>query len=224
MKKTTQKEILVIDDDQDTQAFLKKILTNAGFKCSQALSADQGIEMVQNVVPHLVLLDYKLQEEVGFKVIQFMKSLPAYRHTPIIMMSATISKKLVLKAISAGATEFIGKPLQPAMLIQRIKKVLKSFEYPMVQLSQGNEVNVTSVGDIIRINELGFILQSTIKLAKGVKLQVKSDFLKSMGASPCLTEIQTEAVVANPGIYRNEVRFKGMDEKTAKKIRGIKRT
>ncbi|MCR9205429.1 MAG: hypothetical protein NXH75_12675, partial [Halobacteriovoraceae bacterium] len=139
-------------------------------------------------------------------------------------MSATINKKLVIQALAAGATEFIGKPLQSAMLLQRIKKILKDFEYPMVKLDKGNDVEATSVGDIIRINEMGCILQSSIKLAKGVKLNVKSDFLKSMGASPCLTEIQSEAIVANPGVYRNEVKFKGMDEQTAKKIRNIKWT
>jgi hypothetical protein len=110
------------------------------------------------------------------------------------------------------------------MLLQRIKKILKDFEYPMVKLDKGNDVEATSVGDIIRINEMGCILQSSIKLAKGVKLNIKSEFLKSMGASPCLTEIQSEAIVANPGVYRNEVKFKGMDEQTAKKIRNIKWT
>lgn len=224
MKKSGPKEILVIDDDPDVQIYLKKILENAGFKFSQALDVQEGISKIQEVVPHLVLLDYRLQEDVGFKIIQFMKKVPAFRNIPIIMMSATINKKLIIKSIEAGATEFIAKPLQAPMLIQRLKKILKDFALPIIHLGENNLAQATSVGDIIKINELGFFLQSSIKLAKGAKLQVKSDFLKTMGASPCLTETQTEAIVANPGVYRNEVRFRGMDEKTARKIRNIKRT
>lgn len=222
MQKKVSKEILIIDDDIDTQNFLKKILETAGFRCSQALNVSEGLNLLTEVAPHLVLLDFKLQEDDGFKIIREMRSLSAFKQTPIVMMSATQTKKLIMRSIEAGANEFMAKPLQPHLLLQRIKKLLKDYELPILNLPLGHKVRAKSVGELIKINEMGVILQSTIKLAKPARLEVESDFLKSLGASPCLTEISTEAVVANPGIYRNEVRFRGMDEKTAKKIRNIR--
>ncbi|MCF8059816.1 MAG: response regulator, partial [Bacteriovoracaceae bacterium] len=76
MKQPTKstKEILVIDDDSDTQIFLKKILNGAGFSCSVAGDVESGSNAIQTQAPHLILLDYKLGQESGFEVKEFLRS------------------------------------------------------------------------------------------------------------------------------------------------------
>ncbi len=220
----TSKEILVIDDDEDTQNFLKKILETAGFQYGQADNVENGVLAIQKQAPHLILLDYKLGEESGFEVIKFLKSHSAYSRIPVFMISATVSKKLVISSIAAGANEFIGKPLKPNTLLQRIKKILKQHELPILKFKENPKVSARSIGELIKINEMGLILQSSIKFTGKSSLFIKSDFLKVLGASPCRTNTAAPAVVANPGVYRNEVLFQGMDEKTARNIRNIKTT
>ena len=218
------KDILVIDDDIDTQIFLKKILETAGYRCSGASDLEEGKLSVESRAPHLILLDFKLGESSGFDVINFLKSKPAFSKIPVIMISATVSKKLVLRSIAAGAIEFMGKPLKPTILLQRLKKILKQHELPVLKFETPKKVQGKSIGEIIKINELGLILQSSIKLTQKVPLRIESKFLKNLGASPCTTHTSGPAKVLNPGVYRNEVAFKGMDEKTAQKIRNIKIT
>lgn len=153
---------------------------------------------------------------------KFLKENHAYSKIPVVMISATTSKKLVLKSIAAGAIEFIDKPLKPTILLQRLKKILKEHELPVVKFDRAKKIKAHSVGEIIKINELGLILQSSLKLTEKTELTIESHFLKGLGASPCQTKVSSPAKVPQPGTYRNEVAFRGMDEKTARKIRNIK--
>lgn len=155
-----------------------------------------------------------------------LRQIHGFSHIPVILMSANTSKKLVVASVAKGASEFMGKPLKAPILLQRLKKLLQDFELNPVQFNeeQGVEVDATLIGDLIRINEMGLILQSSIKFARETSLFIESDYLKALGASPCETKTAGPAKVANPGVYRNEVHFRGMDEKTAQKIRNIKIT
>ncbi|MEC7275493.1 MAG: response regulator [Bdellovibrionota bacterium] len=225
-KAKSKKDILVIDDDSDTQLWLKKILEGAGYHCRFAANVDEGIQQVKEHASHLIILDYRLENEIGFEVVEFLRNSSHYKNIPIVMISASANKKVVLNAFIIGANEFLAKPLNPALLLQTIKKHLKLNELPSIKFEEDKapSVQVKSIGDLIKINELGFILQSSIKLAPKTKLIFTSQYLKTMGASPCETITNDVASVAKPGTYRNEVKFKGMDEATAKRIRNIKIT
>lgn len=218
------KDILIIDDDLDTQNFLKKILETAGYRTSQATNLEEAKLSIKSTAPHLILLDFKLGEASGFDVINYLKDQAAFSKIPIVMISATVSKKLVLRSITAGALEFMGKPLKPAVLLQRLKKILKQHELPVLKLEQPKKIMAKSVGEIIKINEFNLILQSSIKIKVDTEVTIESKFLKNLGASPCKTTTTSPAKVPNPGVYRSEVSFKGMDEKTARNIRNIKIT
>ena len=64
-KAKSKKEILVIDDDSDTQLWLKKILEGAGYHCRFAANVDEGIQQVKEHASHLIILDYRLENEIG---------------------------------------------------------------------------------------------------------------------------------------------------------------
>lgn len=222
-KPRSRKEILVIDDDKDIQNLLKKILEGAGYHCRLANNVEEGINSIKTFASHLIILDYKLNEEIGFEVIDFLRKSNAFKNIPLIMISANADKKVVLQAFIIGANEFMAKPLNPSILLQTIKKHLKLHELPVIKFEENSPVvEGKSIGEIIKINELGYVLQSSVKLAPKSKIITESKFLNTIGAGPCGTYTHELASVARPGTYRNEVKFRGMDEKTAKKIRNIK--
>ncbi len=222
-KPKSKKHILVIDDDEDIQNFLRKILEGAGYHCRFAANVEEGISSVKTFAPHLIILDYKLNEEIGFEVIEFLRASQSYKNTPLILISAKADKKIVLQGFIIGANEFMAKPINPSILLQTIKKHLKLHELPIIKYEQERPiVRGKSIGDIIKINELGMVLQSSVKLFPKVKIDIESPFLNKIGAGPCNTFTHDLATVPKPGTYRNEIKFRGMDEKTAKKIRNIK--
>ncbi len=224
LKRRDQKEILVIDDDQDTRTYLKKILENARYSYSEASNIEKATTAIEKKAPHLILLDYKLGEDNGFQVMSQLKGAQGYANIPVIMVSATTTKKLVVASVAKGAVEFMGKPLKAPVLLQKLKKILQDYELGSVTFDSPQTVKASIHGDLIRINEMGVILQSSVKFARETSLVINSEYLKKMGASPCSTETAGPAKVANPGVYRNEVHFRGMDEKTAQRIRNIKVT
>lgn len=195
---------------------------------SCAEPVEDGVEAIEKKAPHLILLDYKLGEQSGFDVMVCLRMLKGYSHIPVIMMSANTSKKLVVAAVAQGATEFMGKTIKAPILLGRIKKLLQDFELTPITFTKESGANTKikgkALGDLIRINEMGLILQSSIKFTTDCPLSIESEYLKKLGACPCPTSTAGPAKVPNPGVYRNEIHFRGMDEKTAQKIRNIKVT
>lgn len=216
------KEILVIDDDIDILNFIQKILENAGYSVLHGSSVDDAIELIDRFAPHLILLDYKLQNHKGIELFKFLAQ-GQYSQTPVIMMSALDSKKLNEQCLALGAVDFLNKPLQPNLLLQRIKKYLKDYELPEITFKKDAPVISVHVPiECLKINEISMIIQSGIKIAAGLKLDIDSKFLKDTGLEGCQFFSVGESKVANPGIYNTEVLIKGLDEKTAKKIRQMR--
>jgi|GEM_PF-1146283 len=216
------KTVLVIDDDLDTLAFMNKILTNAGYEFLQAVSVKESQITIQNFAPHLILVDYKLGEENGFEILNYLKSVNSMRLIPVVMMSSTVNKKLVLQALSSGALEFIGKPLKAATIVQKVKKILKQHELPTIIFKESPKVLAKCIAETIKINEMNVLLQSSVKFDTKTPLKIDSAFFNNLGANNCRFNTEGEPFVANPGVYRTKVNFKGMNENTARKIRNIK--
>lgn len=224
MNAKIRKDILVIENDPKTGDFIKKILENAGYNFSQAFEHQGATEIIEKGAPHLILLDHKLDAQNGHKIIKFLKDSNIYSKIPLVVMTSSKNKKAVLGALSSGAQELVHKPITPQTLLQKLKKVLKSTELPELILSEPKPVEATFLGEIIKINELGLLLQSSIKFTGSTEISIKSEFLKRLGADHCQTTTNNEAKVANPGVYRNEVLLRGMDEQTAQNIRKQKKT
>ena len=224
MNAKIKKDILVVEAIPDDAGFLKKILETAGYNFLEANSPETAINVIEKSAPHLILLDHKLDATSGNQIIQFLKQSAAYSKIPLIIMSASKSKKVILGALSNGAQELVYKPIMPQTLLQKLKKVLKSTELPEIVFSDQAPIKGTFLGEIIKINELGLVLQSSVKFNGETPLDISSSFLERLGANHCQTTTTSEAKVANPGVYRNEVLLRGMDEKTAQNIRKQKKT
>jgi DNA-binding NtrC family response regulator len=221
-KPKIKKDILVVDPDYDTTVFLQKILETAGYNTLVSQEAESALNSIESNTPHIILIDQSLPA-LG-EILNFLKTSSVYSKIPLVLMTASKSKKLLLKALSNGAQDIVYKPIMPQTLLQKLKKVLKGREFPHVNFENPEKVKATFLGEIIKINELGLILQSSIKFKGETPLSIESAFLKRLGAHHCQTKTTTEAKVANPGVYRNEVMLRGMDEATAQTIRKQKKT
>jgi len=195
-----KKDILIIEPDLDGALFLKKVLKTAGYNCLEAHDAAAGIASIEEHSPHLIMLDQSLNSRANNAVMSFINQSSAYSKIPLILMTATKNKKIVLGALSDGAQEFVYKPIMPQTLLQKLKKIFKTHELS------------------------GVTFQSSVKFKGNTPVVLNSSFLERLGADHCQTKTTTEARVANPGVYRNEVLLRGMDEKTAQNIRKQKKT
>ena len=111
--------ILVVDDDLTTRLTLTKILQKEGYEVAQAVSGQAAVEWLAiHSVPDLVLLDVVMPGMDGFEVCEHIRRLDS--RVPVVMLTGLDDVIAIDKAFAQGATDFITKPINWALLIRRV--------------------------------------------------------------------------------------------------------
>ena len=134
-------QILIVDDEKDILEFLSYNLNKEGFSVITARNGQEGLEYVKQHNPELIILDVMMPEMDGIEVCQQIRSL-ALNHQPFILfLTARSEEYSELAGFSAGADDYITKPIKPKLLISRVKAILR----------RGNlktKENIIAIGDI----------------------------------------------------------------------------
>lgn len=116
-----KKRILVVDDDQDILFVLKLMLEMKGYTVE--LSSDPGkLLKMDTELPSLLLLDIWMGNYDGREICQQLKSDPATKDLPVILLSA--SRDIEQSAKDAGADDFLAKPFEQKHLLEKIVKYI----------------------------------------------------------------------------------------------------
>ncbi len=120
--------ILAIDDKKDNLISLSAVLKFMipGCEVITATSGPEGIRQAESRQPDTILLDIKMPDMDGYEVCRILKSNPATKHIPVIMISAirTESKDLV-KGLDSGADVYLAKPIDEYVLTAQVKTALR---------------------------------------------------------------------------------------------------
>jgi DNA-binding response OmpR family regulator len=116
--------VLCIDDDRVTLTILQDTLASHGFAVATALDGPQGLAAARRDRPHLILIDIMMPGLDGFEVCRRLRADPAFRETPLIILTAMDDPKLNVKGFQAGATLALRKPFQPQKLVSTIQTAL----------------------------------------------------------------------------------------------------
>ena len=139
--------ILVIDDDKDLRFNLSSILKDEGYDVLAVEDGREALKILQGDCPDLVLLDMRLPEMDGMKILEKMKELN--HNLAIIMLTAYTDVKDAVKAMRLGVYDYIAKPFDNEELILTIKKAL-STQY----LSREVETLRRRLGERLAIEEV----------------------------------------------------------------------
>lgn len=131
------KSILVVEDDQGVQKFLKDLLLNNGYSVQTADDGIAAINSIQRLAPDLVLLDLNLPNMSGETVCMEIRK--NYPEVKVIILTAKDEVTDIIQGLNLGADDYITKPFVADELIARIKARLRSLN--------GSESKVT-VGDL----------------------------------------------------------------------------
>ena len=127
MDNTTVKHIVCIEDEPEMIELIRLILSRRGFDVHGAPGGKEGLEMVREMHPDLVLLDLMMPEMDGWEVYQQMKADASTRDIPVIVVTAraqNIDKVLGLHI--AKVDDYIAKPFGPQELMDSVEKILGS--------------------------------------------------------------------------------------------------
>jgi two-component system cell cycle response regulator len=124
-----KKRILIVDDEPVNIKVLEAKLPSLEYEVIRASSGNEALKKVADTLPEVILLDIMMPEMDGFEVTRRLKTDPKTSHIPIIIITALTETKDKLKALEAGAEEFISKPVNTTELRARIKSMLRLGQY-----------------------------------------------------------------------------------------------
>lgn len=119
--------IAIIEDEAPIQKFLQASLHVEGFRVVQATTAKEGVRLITQEHPAIVLLDLGLPDADGINVI---KSVRGWSSLPIIVLSARGEEKSKIEALDAGADDYLTKPFGVGELLARIRSALRRAARP----------------------------------------------------------------------------------------------
>jgi excisionase family DNA binding protein len=116
--------VLIVDDDEKLREYVRVNLEMEGYTVREAGSAEEGLRVLEETTPNLVLLDVMMPEVDGWEMLQRVQERHGIGTIPVIMFSGKVDEQAVDEAASRGAQGFIGKPFNPQELIDQTKQLL----------------------------------------------------------------------------------------------------
>ena len=121
--------ILIVDDKLQNRQLLEIMLTPEGFVLLTAASGEEALAIVEQAPPDLILLDVMMPGMDGYQVVGKIKSDPATRSIPVIMLTALDDSNARMLGLNAGAEDFLTKPVDRAELVVRVRSQLRLKAY-----------------------------------------------------------------------------------------------
>jgi two-component system, cell cycle response regulator DivK len=117
-------KVLVIEDNEKNRYLISFILKGAGYEVVEAITGEAGVEMAIREHPDLVLMDIQLPGIDGYEATRRIRASPAGDKIPIIALTSYAMTGDRERALAAGCTGYVEKPINPDTITDEIRKYL----------------------------------------------------------------------------------------------------
>ncbi len=148
--------ILIVDDEKNIRRTLQMVLEGAGFRTTDAETAEDGLKRLGDGDVDLVILDVRLPQMSGIEALEKIRSTPETRKLPVLMVSGHASVAEAVQAVQLGATDFFEKPLERDRVLVSVRNALKTWQLQreVEQLRADVEHRYEMIGESAVIREL----------------------------------------------------------------------
>jgi two-component system, OmpR family, KDP operon response regulator KdpE len=181
--------VLVCDDEPQILRALRVILRDAGYQVATAATAQQALDAVAVRPPDAAILDLVLPDGDG---VDICRSIRQWSELPIIVLSAVGEEAEKVRALEAGADDYVTKPFGPGELVARLKAALRragtaTGDDPVLR-ADGLELDqpahrVTVSGDEVHLTPIEFDLLRTLMRNRGRLMTHRSLLVEVWGSS-----------------------------------------
>lgn len=121
----TEGKILLAEDDADIAYLVRYILEREGYTVMLARDGRDAEAQIAGDPPALAVLDVMMPFKDGFELLRLIRKHPAWAKVPVIMLTARTMESDIVRALDAGANDYMVKPFQPEELRARVRRLLR---------------------------------------------------------------------------------------------------
>ncbi len=118
------KSIMIVDDSASLRQVVSIALTGAGYEVVEACDGKDALAKLDGRKLHLIISDVNMPNMDGISFVKAAKELPAYKFTPIIMLTTEAGENMKQQGQAAGAKAWVVKPFQPAQMLTAVSKLV----------------------------------------------------------------------------------------------------
>ena len=120
-----QPVVLVAEDDDQIAFLLQFLLEREGYQVMLAHDGHEAMQFMDSMPPpELAMLDIMMPHADGFEVLGYLRAKPEWRDVPVMMLTARSQEKDIVRALDAGASDYVIKPFLPEELKARIRRLV----------------------------------------------------------------------------------------------------
>lgn len=121
-------KILIVEDEADIQQVLCIYLEYSGFEVRGASNGQEAMRLIPEFCPQLIVLDLMMQPVNGWEVLNWLQVNHITPHLPVLVLTALVQLADKIHGFEQGAVEYLTKPTQPSVLVERIRSILAMSE------------------------------------------------------------------------------------------------
>jgi len=118
------KTILIVDDSASLRQVVSIALKGAGYDVIEGADGKDALSKLNGQKIHLIISDVNMPNMNGIEFVKAAKQLPAYKFTPVIMLTTESGESLKQEGQAAGAKAWVVKPFQPAQMLAAVSKLI----------------------------------------------------------------------------------------------------
>ncbi|WP_413560326.1 response regulator [Bdellovibrio sp. HCB209] len=187
--------ILIVDDQKSILMTLEALLSSDGHSVVQATNAIDAVHHLTQEKFDLVITDAIMPGgSDGYALTRTIRKQPQLGSLPVILLTGKREKSDVEKGLEAGVNDYIIKPIDPDMLLAKVKTIVdkdseqkSDFKEAAVSIKADWEIK----NEIIAVSELGFTLRSSVPMPIGKILRIKSSIFDEIGIDPVALRIDS---------------------------------
>jgi DNA-binding response OmpR family regulator len=221
--------ILVVDDEPAILKLIQHILRKNGYDPVVAPSPAKARELVQKEKFDSVITDVVMPEESGYDLVKAIRSFDEAKNEklPVLMLTKRRNREDVKKALDAGVSDYLIKPIDESLLIDKLSQAIRVSrgEPKTYQLNLNNTptaANLTIEAKVTSVSETGMSIETPFKVSSRYKLSLDSAIFEEIGIKrPYMNLVSCEDKLLEDDTPAFESRFTfvGMNEAELKRVR-----
>lgn len=229
--------ILVIDDEAGVLSLLKTLLSRAGYQVLTTSSADEALALFEKGRFDCVITDAVMPEVSGYDLVKSIRTNPRHAHLPILMLTRKRHRQDVKRAVEAGVTDYIFKPIDEALLLEKVEACARgparaeSGERRLDPAAGRGEIGIDCA--VVALGETSLTISAPIKFERNQAVTLRCELFQELGLPGPARQAELAALKVEQSRkdgtaadrWETQLSLSGIPEEAASKLRAwLRRT